>query len=151
MKQAIAGISGLKPRAPQPEGGGKLSREESHALDSEYRRQRNETLRLKNHREQMLQARARGELIEKRLVELQASFLLVAMRRQALAIPQAYCNRLATVADPTEVKAILDEAMRSLLSELQELPNRIDPAEWAKFLAEEEGNGAAEPRRRKQK
>ena len=100
----------------------------------------------------MLQARARRELIEKRLVELQASFLIVAMRRQSAGYPAgAYRNRLATVADPTEVKAILDEAMRSLLSELQELPNRIDPAEWAKFLAEEEGNGAAEPRRRKQK
>ena len=47
----------------------------------------------------------------------------MAMRRQALAIPQAYCNRLATVADPTEVKAILDEAMRSLLTELRDLPN----------------------------
>ena len=78
MKQAIAGISGLKPRAPQPEGGGKLSREESHALDSEYRRQRNETLRLKNHREQMLEARARGELIEKRLVELQVASVILA-------------------------------------------------------------------------
>ena len=73
------------------------------------------------------------------------------MRRQALALPQALCDRLAAVSAPLEIKEILDEAMRSLLSELQELPNRIDPAEWAKFLAEEEGNGAAEPRRRKQK
>ena len=39
------------------------------------------------HREQMLQARARGELIEKRLVELQASFLIVAMRRQSAGYP----------------------------------------------------------------
>ena len=73
------------------------------------------------------------------------------MRRQALALPQAYCGRLAAVSAPLEVKAILDDAMRALLSEVQELPNRIDAAEWAKFLAEEEGNGAAEPRRRKQK
>ena len=95
----------------------------------------------------MLSAKARGELVEKRLVELQASFLLVGMRRQALALPQALCGRLAAVSAPLEVKAILDDAMRSLLSEVQDLPNRIDAAEWAKFLAEEEGNGAAEPRR----
>ena len=80
MKQPIPGIAGLKPRAPKPEGNGKLSKEESRALDREYRVQRNQALQLRNHREQMLQARARGELIEKRLVELQASFLLVAMR-----------------------------------------------------------------------
>ena len=41
--------------------------------------------------------------------------------------------------------------MRGLLTEVRDLPNCVDPAEWAKFLAEEEGNGAAESRRRKQK
>ena len=35
--------------------------------------------------------------------------------------------------------------MRGLLTEMRDLPNCVDPAEWAKFLAEEEGNGAAEP------
>ena len=91
MKQAIAGIAGLKPRASKPEGDGKLSKQESHALDAEYRRQRNLALQLKNRREQMLSAKARGELAEKRLVELQASFLLVGMRRQALGL--ALCQR----------------------------------------------------------
>jgi hypothetical protein len=83
VKQPIAGIACLKPRAPKPEGNGKLSKEESHALDAEYRRQRNLALQLKNRREQMLSAKARGELNEKRLVQLQASFLLTAMRRTA--------------------------------------------------------------------
>ena len=100
MKQPIAGIAGTKPRGPKPEGDRHLSTQESRALDREYRVQRNQSLQLKNHREQMFLAKARGELVEKRLVELQAGFLLVAMRRQALAIPQAYCNRLATVATP---------------------------------------------------
>ena len=135
MKQAIAGIAGLKPRAAVTKPGGKLSKQESHALDAEYRRQRNQSLQLKNHREQMLLAKARGELIEKRLVQLQASFLLTAHRRQALALPQAYCDRLAAVSDPLEVKAVLDEAMRGLLTEVQDLPNRIDAAAWEKFIA----------------
>ena len=135
MKQPIAGIAGLKPRAPKPEGDGRLSKQESHALDREYREQRNETLKLKNSRERMLQARARGELIETRLVRLQASFLLTAMRRAALALPQAYCDRLAAAGDPLEVKTILDEAMRGLLTEVADLPNRIDAAAWEKFLA----------------
>jgi hypothetical protein len=39
----------------------------------EYRVQRNQALQLKNHREQMLLAKARGELIERKLVEFQAA------------------------------------------------------------------------------
>ena len=60
----------------------------------------------------MLSAKARGELIETKLVQLQASFLLTAMRRRALALPQAYCDRLAAAGDPLAIKTILDEAMR---------------------------------------
>jgi hypothetical protein len=81
----------------------------------------------------MLSAKARGELIETRLAQLQASFLLTAMRRQALALPKAYCDRLAAAGDPLEVKAILDAAMRGLLAEVQDLPNRIGAGQWAKF------------------
>ena len=53
----------------------------------------------------------------------------------ALALPQAYCDRLAAAGDPLEVKTILDEAMRGLLTEVADLPNRIDAAAWEKFLA----------------
>jgi hypothetical protein len=75
------------------------------------------------------------------LVELQASFLLIAMRRRALTLPQGLCNRLAAAGDPLEVKAILDEAMRGLLTEVQDLPNCVDAAEWKKILAEQEAGG----------
>jgi hypothetical protein len=136
VKQPIAGIAGLKPRGPKPEGDGRLSKQESRALDRDYRIQRNETLRLKNFREQMLLAKARGELIEKKLAQTQAAFLLVGMRQRTLAIPQALCDRLAAAGDPLEVKTILDEAMRGLLTEMQDLPNRIDAAEWERFLAD---------------
>ena len=61
MKQPIAGIAGLKPRVSGPKPDGRLSKAESRALDREYREQRNETLMLKNSRERMLQARARGD------------------------------------------------------------------------------------------
>ena len=74
MKQPIAGIAGKKPRIAEPKRNGKPSKEESHALDREYRLQRNLALQLKNRREQMLSAKARGELVEKRSVEVQASF-----------------------------------------------------------------------------
>ena len=67
VKQLIAGIKGSKPGSGPPRPDGHLSKEESHALDQEYRGQRNETLRLKNFKEQMLLAKARGELVEKKI------------------------------------------------------------------------------------
>jgi hypothetical protein len=57
--------------------------------------QRNETLRLKNHREAMLLAKARGELILRDLVEKQAAYLLIAMRQRMLGVPQAYAAGLS--------------------------------------------------------
>ena len=140
MNQPIAGIAGTKPRMSEPKPNGKLSKQESHALDREYRVQRNLALQLKNRREQMLSAKARGELVEKRLVQLQASFLLTAMSRRAMALPAAYCDRLAAAGDSLEAKAILDESMRGLLREVQDLPNCVNAAEWEKFL-EEGDNG----------
>jgi hypothetical protein len=55
------------------------------------------------------------------------------------------CDRLAATGDPLEVKAILNEAMLGLLAELQELPNRIDPAEWAEFLPREKATAPRSP------
>jgi hypothetical protein len=143
VKQLIAGIKGSKPGSGPPKPDGHLSKQESYALDAEYRRQRNQSLQLKNHREQMLLAERRGQLIEKKLVQTQAAFLLVGMRRAALALPQALCDRLANIADPLEAKAVLDEAVRGLLTEVADLPNRIDAEAWAKFLAEQTADNGA--------
>jgi hypothetical protein len=82
MKQPIAGIPGVKPRVSGPKPDGHLTKQESRALDREYRVQRNETLRLKSHREAMLLAKARGELILRDLVEKQAAYLLISMRQR---------------------------------------------------------------------
>ena len=71
-RQPITGLSGIKPRLRKPNG--KLSREEAQQLDREYRVHRNEALQLRNHREAMLLAKSRNELIEKKLVTLQAAY-----------------------------------------------------------------------------
>jgi hypothetical protein len=138
MKQAIAGIAGLKPRAPKPEGDGRLSKQESRALDKEYRVQRNETLRLKNFREQMLLAKARGELILRDLVERQAAYLLITMRQRMLAVPQAYAGRLVGQGDPHEAAQILRAAMIECLDELKDLPAKVSDASWLERVTEEE-------------
>jgi hypothetical protein len=69
------------------------------------------------------------------------------MSRRAMALPAAYCDRLAAAGDSLEAKAILDEAMRGLLREVQDLPNCVNAAEWEKFL-EEGDNGEPSDRRK---
>jgi hypothetical protein len=141
MKQAIPGIAGLKPRAPKPEGNGKPSRGELHALDREYRIRRNEALELKNRREIILLAKARGELILRDLVEKQAAFLLVATRQKMLDVPRAYAGRILGLTDAHEAGEILRGAMIECLEELRDLPARVTDANWLERVAEEEAAG----------
>ena len=141
MKQAIAGIAGVKPRVSAPKPDSHLAKAESRELDSEYRIARNETLRLKNHREVMLLAKARGELILRDLVEKQAAYLLISMRQRMLAVPQAYAGRLVGLTDTHEAVQILRQAMIECLNELKDLPARITDASWLERVGEEQAAG----------
>jgi hypothetical protein len=142
MKQPIAGIAGLKPRAPKPEGYGKPSRGELHALDREYRIRRNEALELKNRRELILLAKARGELILRDLVEKQATYLLIAMRQRMLDVPRAYAGRLVGL-NAHEASQVLRAAMIECLEELRDLPAKVTDASWLERVAEEQAADAA--------
>ena len=72
------GVQGAKPRL-------KLAKEELPELSREYLRIRNQQMQTKNLSAEMMLAERRGELIEKRLVEQQAAYLLVALRQRILA------------------------------------------------------------------
>ena len=56
-------------------------------------------MRTKNLTAEMQLAERRGELIEKRLVEQQAAYLLVALRQAILNVPQTWCRRLIGLND----------------------------------------------------
>ena len=87
-------------------------------------------MRTKNLTAEMELAERRGELIEKKLVERQAAYLLVAMRQAALNILQAYYRRILNVKEPREAKEILREAMISLLNTIKDLPNAVSDPTW---------------------
>ena len=76
------GVKNAKPRLSSKPGPkiGKLS--------EEYLEIRNAQMRTKNLTAEMVLAERRGELIEKRLVERQAGYLLVALRQAILKVPQ---------------------------------------------------------------
>jgi hypothetical protein len=54
---------------------------------------RNQQMRTKNLTAEMVLAERREQLIEKRLVERQAAYLLVALRQAILNVPQTWCLR----------------------------------------------------------
>jgi hypothetical protein len=132
-RQPIYGIPGLKPRQPKPDG--KLSREEADRLDREYRIHRNEALQLRNHREGMLLAKSRGQLIEKKLVTLQAAYLLTALRSRVLAEPSSLARRLVDggfVVEErrTEVQEMIKHDLYGMLRDLASLPSQITDPNW---------------------
>jgi hypothetical protein len=128
---------------PKPDG--HLSKAESHALDAEYRRARNEALKLKNTREVLFLAKARGQLILRDLVEKQAAYLLVAMRQRMLDVPRAYAGRLVGLANAHEAARILRQSMIECLDELKDLPAKVTDASWLERVAEEQAAGGDEP------
>lgn len=132
------GVKGVKPRF-------KSAKQELPKLSKAYLELRNRQMAAKAFVAETQAARARGELISRKLVEFQASYLLVAMRQRILALPQAYAGRLVGLTDPHEVSQILRAAMIELLDELKDLPSRATDANWLERVAEEQAAGGAEP------
>jgi hypothetical protein len=89
-------------------------------------------------RNEMLLARARNELIEKKLVAQQATWLLIAFRQRMLGIPQVYTRQLLGITDPQIMSAKLREMALEVLEELRHLPERITDPHWMETLENEE-------------
>jgi hypothetical protein len=68
---------------------------------------------------------AKGKLIERVEVINQVAFLLGAFRQRMLALPDAYARRLCGLEEPTQVRAILLEAVTDALIDLRNLPARL--------------------------
>lgn len=131
------GIAGLKPHLPKSNG--KVSREEAHRLDREYRIHRNQALQLRNHREAMLLAKSRGQLIEKKMVMLQAAYLLTALRARIMAEPSSLARRLVDggfVAEErrTEVQEMVKHDLYGMLKDLANLPSQIADPNWVQKI-----------------
>ena len=104
--------------------------EKTSDLSAELIRERKEAVRANRLRSEMLLAKARGELIEKALVEKQAAFLLISMRQKILALPQTHARRLVNIDDPKVMAAKLHEISLALLEELRHLPERVTDPHW---------------------
>jgi phage terminase Nu1 subunit (DNA packaging protein) len=125
------GVKDAKPRLSSRPGPqiGKLS--------EEYLTVRNQQMRTKNLTAEMQLAERRGELIEKKLVEQQAAYLLVALRQAILNVPQTWCRRLLGLNDAAQVSRILREMAISLLGEINDLPAKVTNPDWLEEIEED--------------
>lgn len=81
-------------------------------------------------------ARIRGDVIEKKLVEKQLAYMLIAMRQQILAIPTSYARKFLHKDDIKDIYKILEEMCHRILLDIKDLPKKaIDPA-WLDELEE---------------
>ena len=123
MLRDLSGVKAAKPRL-------KTAKEELPELSREYLQIRNAQMRTKHLTAEMALAERREELIEKRLVEQQAAYLLVAMRQAILNVPQTWCRRLMGLNDATQVSRILREMAFSILGEIKDLPGKVTNPRW---------------------
>jgi hypothetical protein len=96
-------------------------------------------LRLRN---EMLLAKARGELITKQLVERQAAYLLVALRQRIMSMPSTYARRMVNLPDTKAAAAVLKEIAISVLDEIRDLPSRVSDLNWLDKLENGDGEQA---------
>ena len=107
--------------------------------NSELADERTAAVRVNRMRAEMLLARARGELIEKRLALLQVSYLLTVFRQRVLTEPSSLARRLVDggfVAEQrrTEVQEMIKHDLCRMLKDLAHLPSQIADPNWIKKI-----------------
>ena len=127
-------IKGVLPRAS---GRLRLPRrketEVTAKLGEEYLRRRNALLALKHEREEMLLAKERRVLIEKKLVVQEATYLMIVMRQGFLALPAKIHNRFSSSSGPLDINQVTNlvrEEVHKMLTELSRLPECVEEDGW---------------------
>jgi hypothetical protein len=103
-----------------------------------YTRERVKQVATRRKADELLLAKARDDVIEKRLVEKQAAYLLVALRQKILTIPQAYSRRILGLTDVNQASRLLKEMALSVLNEIKDLPQKVVDPRWLEDLDKEE-------------
>ena len=114
-----------------------VTREEISKLSAQYLRRRNHAIDLKSKAAELELALKRGTLIEKRLVEQQATWILLAMKGKLLNLT-SHAHKFIGLTDPNQIKAILREIGLNVLQEVKDLPKTVNP-NWLKEVEAEEG------------
>jgi hypothetical protein len=134
-------IQGKLPKAPPPTLK-KFAEEHSdvpkHVLDKLYVESKTRYVDTREKRSRLQLAKERDDLIEKRLVIHQLTFLFVAMRQKMFNAPLGWHRKFMHITDPHVARDRLTELMLSLLKELHDMPKKAIDPNWLETLDEEE-------------
>jgi hypothetical protein len=130
----VEGVKGSKKRLPKlPPAPEAIDLQEQSSI---HLQERNQMMRLKRMREEMLLAKERNQLIEKELAIKQLSYLMIAMRQKLLALPLNIGNHFGDREVPIrEVVEYAKRLMNETLTELSRLPECAEP-DWLERLDE---------------
>ena len=130
----LEGVKGAKKRLPKlPRAPEAIDLQEQSSI---YLQERNQMMRLKRMREEMLLAKERDLLIEKELAIKQLSYLMIAMRQKLLALPLNIGNHFGDrEVSIREVVEYAKRLMNETLTELSRLPECVEP-DWLQKLEE---------------
>jgi hypothetical protein len=132
----LEGVKGAKKRLPKlPRAPEAIDLNEQSSI---YLQERNQMMRLKRMREEMLLAKERDQLIERELAIKQLSYLLIAMRQKLLALPLNIGNHFGDREVP--IREVVEYAKRLInetLDECSRLPECVEP-EWLDRVEEDE-------------
>ena len=130
----VEGVKAAKKRLPKlpraPEA------DDLQEQSSIYLRERNKAMRLKRMREEMLLAKERGRLIERRLVERQLAYFLIAIRQKLMGLPARLYSRLGEERFPKEAAQVAERVVHDTLNDLARLPECAEP-DWLEKQEEE--------------
>jgi hypothetical protein len=115
-----------------------VTRDDISKLSAQYLIRRNHSIDLKSKAAEIELAVKRGTLIEKRLVEMQATYLLIAMRQKLLNLGSSHAHKLIGLTDLNQIRQILRSIGLSVLQEVMDLPKTAAPG-WLKEVEADEG------------
>jgi hypothetical protein len=131
----LKGVKGAKRRLPKlPRAPEAVDLQEQSSI---YLQERNQMMRLKRLREEMLLAKERDQLIEKELAIKQLSYLMITIRQKLLALPLNIGNHFGDREVP--IRVVVEYAKRLMnetLTELSQLPKCVEP-DWLERLEED--------------
>jgi len=107
-------------------------------LSATYLKRRNHAIDLKSKAAEVELAQKRGILVERKLVEQQATWLLLAAKTKLINLGSTHAHKFIGLNDVNAAKKILREIGLNVLAEIRDLPKTVNPG-WLKEVETDEG------------
>jgi hypothetical protein len=135
-RSPIPNIAGANPRPNRP---GPKVPDDVAKQSKRYLEVRNHAIDLKSKAAELELAVRRGTLVEKKLIEAQATYLLIAMRQKLLNLGSSHAHKFIGLTDLNQCRQILREIGLSVLNEIKNLPLAVSDPNWLETLERDEG------------